>query len=104
MRTIIPVILGSSEVRIVLAVTGNHIDHTGIQGCRSVQETIAMPHKYRVGQMVSYSPGIFRLPAHEAPYKVTMLLPSDGTENQYRIKSLSEPHERMARESQLSGT
>ena len=63
-----------------------------------------MTHKFQIGQMVAYSPGIFSLPAHEMPYEVTRLLPSDGAENQYRIKSVSEPHERIARESQLRQT
>ena len=34
-------------------------------------------------------------------YKVTQLLPSDGDEQQYRIKSATEPHERVAKQSQL---
>jgi hypothetical protein len=34
-------------------------------------------------------------------FKVTRLLPADGSECEYRIKSTGEPFERVARESQL---
>ena len=35
-------------------------------------------------------------------YKITQLLPPDGDDFQYRIKSAAEPHERMVKESQLT--
>jgi hypothetical protein len=35
-------------------------------------------------------------------YKVTQLLPPEGDDRQYRIKSADEPHERVAKESQLN--
>jgi hypothetical protein len=35
-------------------------------------------------------------------YKVTQLLPLEGEDYQYRIKSANEPHERIAKEGQLS--
>jgi len=35
-------------------------------------------------------------------YKVTQLLPPEGDDHQYRIKSASEPHERVVKESQLN--
>ena len=34
-------------------------------------------------------------------YQVVRLLPSEGDEQQYRIKSPTEPHERVAKQSQL---
>src|SRR6516225_4599523 len=34
-------------------------------------------------------------------YKVTQLLPPEGDDHQYRIKNAGEPHERVAKESQL---
>ena len=34
-------------------------------------------------------------------YEVVRLLPSDGDEQQYRVKSATEPHERVAKQSQL---
>ena len=36
-----------------------------------------------------------------ADYKVTYLLPPEGDDYQYRIKSAAEPHERVLKESQL---
>jgi hypothetical protein len=35
-------------------------------------------------------------------YKITQLLPPEGDDRQYRIKSAEEPHERVAKESQLN--
>jgi len=37
-------------------------------------------------------------------YEVVRLLPSEGDEQQYRIKSATEPHERVAKQSQLERT
>ena len=34
-------------------------------------------------------------------YKITQLLPLEGDERQYRIKSADEPHERVAKETDL---
>ena len=34
-------------------------------------------------------------------YKITQLLPPEGDDRQYRIKSSDEPHERVVKESQL---
>ena len=39
--------------------------------------------------------------AAAADYKVTYLLPPEGDDYQYRIKSAAEPHERVLKESQL---
>jgi hypothetical protein len=35
-------------------------------------------------------------------YKITRLLPPEGDDFQYKIKSTAEPHERVVRESQLA--
>jgi hypothetical protein len=37
-------------------------------------------------------------------YEVVRLLPTEGDEQQYRIKSATEPHERVAKQSQLERT
>jgi hypothetical protein len=58
-------------------------------------------HKFKVGQTVNYTSGAFDRGGASGTYKVTQLLPSEGDEYQYRIKSANELHERVARESQL---
>jgi hypothetical protein len=58
-------------------------------------------HKYKVGESVLYTSGPFGRSATSGVYKVTQLLPSDGDDRQYRIKSSDEPHERVAKESEL---
>jgi hypothetical protein len=57
-------------------------------------------HKFRMGQTVIYSVPF----GHGASIvcEVTQLLPVDDNEFQYRIKSVNEPHQRVAKESQLT--
>jgi hypothetical protein len=58
-------------------------------------------HKFKVGQSVSFTSGPIGRGGANGVYKVTQLLPPDGDDYQYRIKSASEPHERVVKESQL---
>jgi len=59
------------------------------------------PHKYRVGEVVYYTSPSFGRAAATGSYTVVKLLPSDGDDYQYRIKSSGEAFERVAKESQL---
>lgn len=58
-------------------------------------------HKFRVGQNVLYTSGPYGRGGAGTVYKVTQLLPPEGDDRQYRIKSSDEPHERVVKESQL---
>lgn len=58
-------------------------------------------HKYSVGQNVRYTAGPFSRLGVSGSFKVVKLLPSEGDEQQYRIKSAGEAFERVAKESQL---
>jgi hypothetical protein len=58
-------------------------------------------HKYRVGETVYYTSPSFGRAAASGSYTVVKLLPSDGDDYQYRIKSSGEAFERVAKESQL---
>jgi hypothetical protein len=59
-------------------------------------------HKYRVGQVVDYDPGRQGVRASSREYKVVRLLPPEGSELLYRIKSVGEAFERVAKERELS--
>jgi hypothetical protein len=59
-------------------------------------------HKFKIGQSVSFTSGPFGRGGTNGIYKVTQLLPPEGDDFQYRIKSASEPHERVVKESQLN--
>jgi hypothetical protein len=52
-------------------------------------------HKYKIGQLVDYlgerASGV---------YQITQLLPPERKAFQYRIKNVTEPHERVAKESE----
>jgi hypothetical protein len=64
-----------------------------------VERTMAT-HKFRVGQIVQLTPAVNRnVPG--GSYEVTKQLPDISGEFEYRIKSVNEPHERVARESEL---
>lgn len=57
--------------------------------------------KFKVGQMVDFVPGRIGVPASARTYKVLKLLPKDGVERLYRIKTIAEAFERVAKESEL---
>ncbi len=54
-------------------------------------------HKCKIGQLVNY---LGRERA-SGVYQVIQLLPPEGEVLQYRIKNVNEPHERVAKESEL---
>jgi hypothetical protein len=58
-------------------------------------------HKFRSGQIVHLSRRMTTKSAPGGDYKVVRQLPVDGGEPQYRIKSVSEPYERVAKESDI---
>ena len=58
-------------------------------------------HKFRLGQTVYFTAKPLGHMASNGTYQVVKLLPSDGDEHQYRIKSSDEAFERVAKESQL---
>lgn len=58
-------------------------------------------HKYHVGEAVYYTSPTFGRTAATGSYIVVKLLPSEGDDYQYRIKSSGEAFERVAKESQL---
>jgi hypothetical protein len=61
-----------------------------------------LQHKFEVGQMLSFSPSIFEVVKGNGPFRVVKLLPADSGDNQYRVQSECDGHERVVRESQLS--
>ena len=58
--------------------------------------------KFRIGQLVQLVRAISRN-VPRGSYEVTKKLPESRGEFEYRIKSMSEPHERVVRESELQG-
>lgn len=59
-------------------------------------------HRFAIGQIVDFSPGLGEAAARRGNYEVVRLLPADAHNNQYRIKSVNDGHERVAKESQLA--
>ena len=58
-------------------------------------------HKYNIGQKVRYFSRM-RASAPNSEFEVVRLLPAEGGEFQYRIKSAEEKTERVVSEDQLS--
>ena len=67
----------------------------------AVHEIPVRMHKYQVGETVYYTSPTFGRAAATGSYTVVKLLPSEGDDYQYRIKSTGEAFERVAKESQL---
>jgi hypothetical protein len=61
----------------------------------------ALKHKFTVGETVYFTASNVARPAATGTYEVIRLLPTDGDDCQYRIKSSTEAFERVAKESQL---
>ncbi len=59
-------------------------------------------HKFRVGQLVAF--GLSEdgeLPEIRRSYKVLQLLPCDGADYAYRVKTITEANHRVAREAEI---
>ena len=56
-------------------------------------------HKYRVGQTLRFQQSGFGGAAGDV--KIERLLPADRSENLYQVKSLSDGHSRVVRESEM---
>ena len=65
------------------------------------ESKVLKAHKFSVGQTVYFTSGPMGRLAASGTYKIVKLLPSDGDDYQYRIKSAGEAFERVAKESQL---
>jgi hypothetical protein len=65
------------------------------------RRSVLRTHKYSIGQNVRYTSGPFGRFGASGSFKIVKLLPPDGDEQQYRIKSSGEAFERVAKESQL---
>ncbi len=62
-------------------------------------------HKFKIGQTVYLAVYLERsLGVSGGAYVITKRLPEHDGEFEYQIKSVNEPHERVARESQLNRT
>lgn len=58
-------------------------------------------HKYKVGQSVRYNSDVLRRIGSNSSFKIVRLLPAEGDKLQYRLKSASEAHERIAKENEI---
>jgi hypothetical protein len=61
-----------------------------------------MQHKFKVGQMVDYSPNRLGLSASARGYEIVRLVPREGIDLFYRIKSPNEAFQRVAKEQELT--
>ena len=66
-----------------------------------VDQEVSLAHKFRIGDDVHIIAGLLGRGDSGGVYKVVRVLPTEGDEQQYRIKSANEPHERVAKQSQL---
>ncbi len=58
--------------------------------------------KFKAGQSVDFNPARATIPASIREYKVLRMMPHEGSgERQYRIKTIAEVFDRIAKESEL---
>jgi hypothetical protein len=65
------------------------------------ESSMLKTHKFQIGQSVCFTSRPVGHMAVNDIYRIVKLLPSDGEDYQYRIKSANEAFERVAKESQL---
>lgn len=58
-------------------------------------------HRFKVGQSVEYQGARLGVRTSSREYKIVRLLPAEGVDLQYRIKSPAETFERVAKERDL---
>lgn len=58
-------------------------------------------HKYQVGQSVHYTSNVLKRFGAIGTFQIVKQMPLEGDELQYRIKSATEPYDRVVKESQL---
>jgi hypothetical protein len=94
---------GKTAARAPSAVKGANIIRTVSPPMQpiSAHELPIRLHKYQIGEMVYFTSPTFGRAAATGSYTVVKLLPSEGDDYQYRIKSSGEAFERVAKESQL---
>lgn len=80
---------------------GSAAGTVGTSGAFACMER-ALRHKFSVGETVYFTASNVSRPAASGTYEVVRLLPTDGDDCQYRIKSATEAFERVAKESQLA--
>jgi hypothetical protein len=59
-------------------------------------------HRFKVGQLVDFSPARPGVPTSGRQYQIVQELPTEGGEFLYRVKSKGETFERIAKESELT--
>jgi len=59
-------------------------------------------HRFKVGQLVEFSPDRPAMSTAGRQYEIVRLLPAEAGEFLYRVKSKGETFERVAKESELS--
>lgn len=61
-------------------------------------------HRFKIGQHVDFRPGRLAMPPSGGAYEIMRLMPFEGGDLHYRIKSAAETFERVAKESELLPT
>jgi hypothetical protein len=94
---------GKTAARAPSAIKGANIIRTASPPMQPIaaHELPIRSHKYQIGEMVYFTSPTFGRAAATGSYTVVKLLPSEGDDYQYRIKSSGEAFERVAKESQL---
>jgi len=69
-----------------------------------VRRTALQEHRFQIGENVYFTSRPIGHMVANSIYQVVKLLPSDGSDYQYRIKNPNEAFERVARESQLENS
>jgi len=98
-----------APVRAFAAIFQRHANEIVVRDCGQqevscvfeLESPMLKTHKFQIGQTVCFTSRPVGQMAVNDIYQIVKLLPSDGEDFQYRIKSANEAFERVAKESQL---
>lgn len=69
---------------------------------RLQRKGVDVQRKFKIGQKVTFSPGKLTMSSTTRDYSITRVLPHESGEFTYRIKSVVEQFERVAKESEMT--
>lgn len=63
--------------------------------------TVESEHRFKIGQTISLSAGFGYVRTSQTTYEIVALLPSNGSQYQYRIRNNDEMFQRVAAENEM---
>src|SRR5436190_15201879 len=88
--------------RLLIACTRIHQDMRRLAESANIHLGSMMMHHFHIGQTIFLQASLLNRNAVPGLYEIRAVLPEEGGQRRYRVKSLIEPYERVVLEEELS--